>query len=580
MIRTSRQNYFVSGRRIALTAFFLVLFSLAIIGRLAVLQLVRGRELKADAAKQYSTQRVLPASRGLIYYGDLKTKELYPAASNRVFYHLYAVPKDIKNIQETAAQLFPLLQNAALGRETLIERLSKPNDIYEPLVHKLTEEELQKFTALSQPGIAWEKEDWRYYPEGELLASLTGFVGMNEQGQIGQYGLEGYFENELKGEEGVLEGATDVWGNLLAAGDAQVTPPRSGADLVLTVDRNIQGRACLALAQGVEKYGADSGQLLVMDPKSGALWALCASPTFNPNEYNKVEDIAIYRNSAISSAYEPGSIFKPITMAAALEKEAVKPETTYQDAGEARFGRFTIRNSDLKAHGEVSMTGVLQESLNTGAIFAEEQIGNSAFREFVEKFGFGRRSGIELSGEAEGDVSPLQKDNDIFFATASFGQGITVTPLQMLVAYSALGNGGKLYQPFLVKEIRRGRQVVKTASPAVASEPISPRASLLLSGMLVAAVNEGHSWRAGVKGYRIAGKTGTAQVAEGGKYGDKTIHTFVGYGPVDNPAFAMLVKLDHPTAARFAENTAAPIFGEMAEYLLQYLEIAPDESGS
>ena len=570
-------NQDFSKTRLRVIAIIVFIFGFVLVYRLFYLQVTNSQELKEAALAQQATVRSIPASRGSIYYGEAKSNQTYPLAANREFNHLFAVPSKIENPKQAFNLLWPLLEDFGMSEETLRARLEKENDIYEPLAHKLTDEELEKFRKLEIPGIAWEKETWRYYPEGDTLANVLGFVGIRDDKRTGQYGLEGFFEEELKGKDGLVEGATDIYGRVIQSADLAQTKPEVGVDLYLTVDRNIQTFACQRLKESVEKHSAASGQVIVMNPETGAILALCNEPAYNPNFYNKVEDISVYLNPAVSTAYEPGSTFKPLTMAAAIEDRQLEPETIYTDTGEVKIGKYTIRNSDSKAHGEVSMITVLQDSLNTGAIFAQQKIGNNRFRKFVEKFGFGSLTEIDLGGEVAGDISSLEKSSDVFFATASFGQGITTTPLQMLSAYASLANGGNLVKPFIVKEKRRNGSLVSVTQPEFIGEPISVRTSTIISGMLVSVVKDGQAKRAGVPGYHIAGKTGTAQVAEAGGYGEDTIQSYVGYGPVEDPVFVMLTKLDYPQVDYFAASTAAPLFGEIAEFILQYYEIPPNE---
>lgn len=566
-----------TNNRLQYLAIGLFLFGGVLVWRLASLQVWGGGDLRDKALKQYSTIRELPAERGKIFYSERKSSELYPLATNRVYNHLFAIPRDIKNSSTTMEKLWPLISQYEITEETLQARLTKENDIYEPLVHKLTDEALAPIMELKLEGIASEREGWRFYPEEKTLAQVLGFVGVSNEKRQGQYGLEGYFEDELAGKDGRVEGDMDVTGRLIQTGNLKRTEPEPGVDLVLTVDRIIQAYACQKLALQAEKLGADGGDLIIMNPGSGAIIAMCSTPAFDPNEYQKAEDISVYLNPSVALAYEPGSVFKPITMAAAIDSGRVGPETTYTDTGEAKFGSYTIKNSDNKAHGLTSMVGVLENSLNTGAIFAEQELGNDNFLEYVKKFGFGKMTGIELGHETGGNIRLLDNNKDINFATASFGQGITVTPLQMITAYAALANGGKIMKPYIVKEKRRNDQVIEITEPKVLAQPISLRTSTIISGMLVSVVRNGHAKRAGVAGYRLGAKTGTAQVAAGKGYGDKYIHTAAGYGPIDNPAFVMLVKLNDPKAGQFAESTAVPVFGDVAKFILQYYEIPPDE---
>ena len=267
-------------------------------------------------------------------------------------------------------------------------------------------------------------------------------------------------------------------------------------------------------------------------------------------------------------------------MAMGLDTGKITPQTTYIDTGKVRIASYTIQNSDGKANGKQAMTDVLDKSLNTGVIFIERKVGLDNFRKYVKDFGFGMLTGIELDTETTGNISALNTKNEIYFATSSFGQGITVTPLQMVLAYAAIANGGRMMQPYIVHKILKpDGNVIETKSKEI-RRVISEHSAAILSGMLVSVVREGHGKRAGVKGYYVAGKTGTAQVPrkDGKGYEKNTsIGSFAGFAPVDNPRFAMLVKIDHPRDVEWAESSAAPLFGDLAQFLLSYYEVPPDE---
>ena len=338
---------------------------------------------------------------------------------------------------------------------------------------------------------------------------------------------------------------------------------------------------CEKLRAAVAKHGADGGTVVVLDPKTGAVMAICSVPEFDPNDFSKVEDLRRFNNPAIFGPYEPGSIFKPVTMAAAIDAGKVGPNTLYNDEGSVKIGPYTIRNSDGKAHGLQSMTQVLEESLNTGTIFAVRQLGAKPFLKYVEEFGFGSPTGIQLDTEASGDVDSLRKKGDIWSATASFGQGITTTPIQLAAAYGVLANGGKLMKPYVVDSIEHPDGTVVKTEPQVVRQVVTKRAAALVGGMLVRVIENGHGKRAAVPGYYIAGKTGTAQIAKSDGQGyekDAFIGSFIGYAPVDDPAFVMLVKIDRPRDVEWAESSAGPLFGDIAKFLLQYLEIPPDRA--
>ena len=409
---------------------------------------------------------------------------------------------------------------------------------------------------------------------------MTGFVGSDDNGEkVGRYGIEGHWEDELAGQQGFLQSERNPIGRLITAGGNDFSPAVDGADILLTIDRNIQFAACTKLREAVKKYNAVGGAVVVIEPSTGRLLAICGNPDFDPNVFSQVSDMSSFNNPATYYAYEPGSVFKPFTVAAAIDAGKVTPKTVYEDKGKVEIGEHTINNSDGKAYGIQTMTQVLEKSLNTGAIFAVRELGADRFREYMEAFGFGQPAGVALEAESNGDISSLSKRGDIWSATASYGQGITATPIQIAAAFAVLANGGKLMKPYVVEEVKYHDGTGQRTEPQSIRQVISKRAADLVSGMLVQVIEEGHGSLAAVPGYWVAGKTGTAQVSMKNQQGyaeDEVISTFIGFAPVDNPAFVMLIKIDRPEGAAYASSTAAPLFGEMASFLLQYLQIPPD----
>ncbi len=559
-----------------------VLCAVAVVGRMFWLQVWQHNDFSHLADQQHQLAEDIQAERGTIFTQDsrvavLDEEHLFPVATNQQFYLVYAQTYAIDDPEAVATELNSVLDLPEEVMSRITQQLAKQNDPYEPLVHRVTEEKITALAALDLPGIAWEKEYLRYYPSEQVGSNVLGFVGWVDDELLGQYGVEGYFQDDLAGQEGYRYTARDAAGRPIAIAVGNERPAADGVDIVLTIDDAIQSFACNALNEGVKRYDADGGAVVVLDPQTGAVLAMCSNPTFNPNAYGEVEDASWYVNKAIFDPYEPGSIFKPITMAAALDQGAVTPETTYEDTGEVVIEPHTIKNSDLQAHGIQTMVGVLKESLNTGMIFAMRQVGPNLFKEYIERFGFGEKTGIRLQTEQAGVIDSLQRRGEIYAATASFGQGITTTALQMVNAYAAIANGGILMRPYVIDRIISPDSTETITEPERLRRVIEPRTANVLSGMLVEVVRNGHAGKAGVDNYYIAGKTGTAQVAEGGEYGNQTIHSFVGFGPVADPAFVMIVRLDHPTAARFSSDTAAPVFGKIAEFILQYYQVPPDE---
>lgn len=608
----------------------------ATIFRLYDLQFTKYDLYTALASSQHQVYNQLEPARGRIFLQDGRTFSdtvIYPVATNKEFAHVYAVPVKIENASGTAEELYKIFDRVKVEKEVAdaldqdpyfaslesenpvdispadlaklaefreIKRdleitvrkelfvnryfaiLTKPNDPYEPIRSKVDEAELKLIKNIEDKGLGYMAETHRYYPENNIGAHIVGFVGHTGDDRRGQYGLEGFFDQELSGERGSLRMERAAGGQSIIINDREHNRPLDGSDLVLTINRSIQFTACSKLNEAALRHEADGGSVVVMEPATGAILAMCAWPDYDPNNYGQAEDISVFNNPGIFFDYEPGSIFKVITMAAAINEGKVTPQSTYFDKGFVMVEGWPkpIRNSDFEAqggYGTVDMTTVLEKSLNTGAIYAMQKIGAPAFARYVVDFGFGERTGVELKSEVPGNIASLKRKTirPVEAATASFGQGFTATPLQIAAAFSAIANGGILMKPYLVGEIITPTgQKIKTQPQAI-RRVISERTALIVSGMAVRVVEDGHAARAAVSGYYIGGKTGTAQVSEGsgGGYGSRTIHSFVGFGPVEDPKFVMLVQLDHPKDVRYAVASAAPLFGEIAEFILDYYEV-------
>lgn len=527
------------------------------------------REMADD---QHMLREKIFPNRGEIFLSE--KDGTFPAAVNQKMATAYAVPREIENVDEAVSQVSQIL---SLDKQELNSKLSKQDDWYEVLKKKISPEEEKRIKDLNAKGIYLTEENWRYYPGGSLAAQTLGFVGYNEDRYEGRYGLEREFEDQLKGSFGELTQEKDTGGRWISIGSKSITPAKNGENIVLTLDHVIQFKAEMALKSAVERHQADGGKILIMEPYSGKILAMAAEPTFNLNDYSKVEDINAFRNPVVSDAFESGSVYKTITMAAGVDTGKVTPETTYVDTGAVSEAGFTIKNSDGKANGQQTMTNVIEKSLNTGVIFVEKTIGNERFFQYIKDFGFGEKSGIDLPFESPGNISNLRSNRNIEYFTAAFGQGITVTTLQLANAYCAIANGGELLKPQIVDHFYNGDQK-QMVEKQVVRKVISKNTANQLALMLESNVLNGHGKLAGVPGYRVAGKTGTAQIPDrekGGYLENGTTGSFAGFAPVDNPKFVMIVVIDYPKDVEWAESTAAPVFGEMAKFLFDYYGIQP-----
>lgn len=563
------------NKRIFLLLCGVCLFVALIFFRLFNLQIINHNFYQAQASGQHGTESTLLPKRGEIYL-TAHNNEALLVATNVIKNLVYAVPKNIEDPAGLARKLGPILDMKAAD---IAERIKNGNQNYVVLKKQLSDEVSEQIKQAGLSGISLEPETIRFYPEQNLASQVLGFLGFKGNTRTGQYGIEGRFEKNLAGSEGIMGLEKDVAGRWITFASRNLVPAQDGDNIHLTIDPAIQFKAQEVLEKSVASHGAAGGSIVVLDPKTGAVLALAVAPSFNPNEYNKVSDVGVYSDKVLAADYEPGSIFKAITMAAALNEGKVTPDATYEDKGVVEFPEdLKIKNSDNEAHGVQTMTQVLEQSLNTGAVFAEQQLGHDAFKKYLKAFGFGQLTELELPGEVLGNLDNINKKGDIFFATASFGQGITVTPIQMVQAFTAIANGGKMMKPYVVSKIVHPDETEEQFYAQQIAEVISPKTAAQISAMLVSVVENGHGKRAGVNGYYIAGKTGTAQVAYKDRSGydpNNNIGSFIGFGPVDNPAFVMLVRIDHPRDVKFAESTAAPAFGEIAQFILNYLQIPP-----
>jgi len=521
------------------------------------------------ANDQHTWQLENKARRGQVYDSNN-----YPLAINLSLSALEVIPNQVEDAEYAARKLAVILHLSREEELDLREKLRSKSLYMPPLKHKLTDEEVQEIKDLNLDGVLLLPEDWRYYPEGQLASQILGYL--NVEGK-GQYGIEGYFNDELMGSSGFVETYHDLTGRELVDSEKILSQAQQGVNLYLTLDRSVQYFVEEKLKNAVETYKADSGSVVVMDPKTGKIIAMANYPTFNPNEYFKVDNYNNFNNSAIASSWEPGSIFKPLAMSMALDLGLVTPDTSEEFGASIKVLDREIFNSEKKPYGRETMTQVLENSDNVGMVWVGEKVGKDNFYKYLYKFGFGEETGVDLSGESVGMVVDKSQVSEVDLATMTFGQGIAVTPVQITAAFGAVANGGYLMKPYIVNKIKTvdGNEV--DVEPEVVRSVLSPEAARSTAAMMVSVVEKGHGKQAAVKGYYVAGKTGTAQVPINGVYDpSKTIGSFVGFAPAFDPKFVMLVKIDIPKTTEWAESSAAPTFGEIAEFLLDYYMVAPD----
>jgi cell division protein FtsI/penicillin-binding protein 2 len=568
------------SKRITAYAVICVVFALCVVGRLYQLTVLKHQMYIALASDQRSRDQQLTATRGDILISDIYSPQPYPVATNVQKNMVYVVPASVLNLTQTSQQLATIL---GLDQSDIYNSITAGQN-YVPIMHGLSDQQSQEIQQANLSGVFLSPEGTRVYPEGTLLSSVIGFISYTSNSgdeKVGRYGLEKYFQKQLAGTDGSLTTSSSTGGvtggiNGILTGGELFTPPTDGSNLLLTVDRSIQNEAETVLKETVQQHGADSGSAIVADPKTGKILAMAGFPDYDPNNFNTVTDQSVFNNAPTTENFEPGSTFKAITLSSALDAGVITPQTTYDNTDNVQIDGATIKNAEATNIGQTTMTQVIDHSLNTGAIFVENKLGNDQFAQYLNKFGFGQPTNIELP-ENVGDLSNLSSGSpQVDFDTASFGQGITVTPIQMVQAYMAMANGGVMMQPYIVDSIIHPDGTVDQTQPKVAGKPISPEAASQITAMLVDDIENGYGEQAAVKGYYLGGKTGTAQVAVNGKYlPNDNIGSFIGYGPANDPKFVIAVIINNPKDVEFAETTAAPAFHDIASFILNYYQIPP-----
>lgn len=556
--------------RFRFTFLILTFVFVIIIGRLFYWQVIKADELSALALSQYSGVRKLLPQRG-----EIKTSDNFPVASNRVSYLVFANPaviKDKKKITNTLS-LHLKSDSSSISSFLSLERF------WVPIASRIDSKTKEKISSFRLDGIGFEQQFSRFYPEASMAAHLLGLVGKDDLGDDkGYFGLEGYYDRLLRGKEDYAVEIQDALGRPILSRLTKKSKRVNGSNLKLSIDRSIQFLVEQKLKKGIEKYGASSGMVGVMNPQNGHIIAMAAFPSFSPDSYqNYKEDL--YKNPFISNTFEPGSSLKPLVMSGALDASVVTPQTQCNICGgPVTIGGYELHTWNDKYFKDTNMIDVIRRSDNTGMVFVAQKLGVDRMISYLTKFGLGQLTDIDLQGEVAPSLKPRGEWYSVDLATAGFGQGISLTPIELLSGFSAIANKGKRMQPLVVASVEMPDGKTIKIEPKVLSKPISEKTAIIMTEILVNAVNKGEAQWTRLKGYRIAGKTGTASIPVAGHYDpEKTIASFIGFAPADNPKFVMLVILDKPTTSIYASETSAPIFFDIAKDLLSYYGIPPSE---
>ena len=554
----------ISAARLRTIFALFAVLSIVLSARVVYWQAVARGELLERARGQVVSDEVLPAQRGTI-----RDRSGAILAATVELRSLYAIPSRIKDKPATAASLGVLL-----GRDSgpILQRLTAGAE-WVFIQRRLPETTAEAIAKLSIAGLGFIKEPKRLYPNDDLAAHALGFV--NDEG-LGQGGVEGWYDDVLRGENGTLVVDRDPADRSIAVGLREAVAPRHGADVTLTIDLVVQTSAERELRAAIERERAASGAIVIIDPRDGAIRAMASYPTFHPASV-AAADPASMRDRSIAMPYEPGSVMKAVTMAAGIDTGVVTPSTTYEDRGYADIGGRRLLNALGRAWGPTTMTQVLERSANAGAVFVGAKLGGQRLSDAIRAFGFGARTGVDLAGEASGLVRPLAEWYPVDVGTAAFGQGLTATPLQLAAAYAAIANGGVLVRPYVVASWRDADGEHRTA-PAAAHRVVSAGTASMLRDMLVSAVDNGLAQGARIPGFSVAGKTGTAQIpSPDGRYvDDEYISTFAGFFPAADPSFVTVIVLERPKSKLLGTVSAMSTFRAVAQDTLRYARIQPD----
>src|SRR3989344_1071213 len=568
------KSRFVLRTRILAGCF--VLAALLFIGQLYLLQIVHGSEYGNRANAHYIKPDPDTATRGIIYF-TAKDGELVSAAVMQTGWRIAIKPDALADAEGTYGQLNAIVP---IDRERFFASAAKKDDPYEEVAFRVPDDKAKEIRALKIPGLLLVQDQWRFYPAGVLGAQAIGFVGYQGDTRVGVYGLEKRWQDTLVEKQSGLyvNPFAEIFTNIQAA----VSPNPAGQEgsIITSIEPSVQRTLEATLDTFMETYTPRISGGVIMDPRTGEIIAMAGRPAYDPNTYSTVANPAVFRNAVVESTFEMGSIMKPLTMAKGIDKGVVTPSTTYNDTGCIEKSGKRICNSDEKAHGVVSMQIVLNQSLNTGASFVADRIGHTEFGKYLQSLELGKKTGIDLPSEAAGQLKSIDNGYDVDYASASFGQGIAVSPIVMIRALSILGNDGVLPNPHVVTAIKLQNGITRAIDPGQGARVLSASSTEAVTDMLVKGYDT--ALIGGIlkqEHYSLAAKTGTAQNAipgGGGYYTDRTLHSFFGYFPAHDPKFIIFLFAVEPHGQEFSSATLSHPFSNLAKYLINYYSIPPD----
>lgn len=579
----------LSQRRIVLLRWFLYGVLCVLIVRLFFIQIIEHNKYLLLAQSEQVKSLVIPAKRGEIYTLEQGTPS--KVVLNEEVFLVFVDPKEVTNSDDIISSLRSVAGGNLVGNtESLVTtKKNGTKDIrYQVVARNVSRKQAELLHEKNLSGLGFQEVTRRVYPEKTMAAQVLGFV--NAEGK-GQYGVEEFLDADLKGTDGLRKSVTDISNTPLTIGkDNTEVPAKNGANVVLSIDRNVQAYAESALVKGLENSGAKFGSVLIMDPRNGQVMAMANMPTYNPGEYNKVQDAAAFNNGTISTPYEPGSVMKTFTVATGIDKGVIDAESTYVNTDSIQVGDRTIGNLSKGQTGTITMQRALNWSLNTGMVTIAERLGSGSaitptsrevmYDYFHNKFGLGQLTGIEVSGEARGQIYTPDSTagNSVQYATMSFGQGMNLTMVQVAAGFSSIINGGQYYAPTLLAgEVTDDGTYAPAKPPAPIRQTISPETSRQAREMVHAARTAfyGSNDR---PGYEIGGKTGTSQTLINGSYeNSQTVGSYLGYGGNETPRYVIMVQVSSPGKNLAGNTDAMPIFTDISNWMIDYLKIQPKE---
>lgn len=561
-------------KRMYLPMIVTVLIVLVFIVKLFYLQIIHGRSYEQLADRQYVTTTSQAFDRGTIYFTQKDGTHVSAATLKSGF----KLAVNGKLIDDSAKLYDAIGADLKIPKDQFITMTSKKNDPYIELGNNLGTDVASKIADQKLSGVTLYRNNWRFYPADSLASHAIGFMAYKGDDFTGRYGIERTYNEVLARTDQRL------YVNFFAEVFSDISkfinePEEKEGDVITTIEPTVQKNLETVVSEIKEKWNSDRVGGIIMNPKTGAILGMALDNEFNSNQTRTITDVTQFNNPLVENVFEMGSIMKPVIMAIALDQNAVTPETTYFDQGFVKVGDRTIYNFDKRGRGLANMQTVLNQSLNTGMVFVMQHMAKSAFKNQWLSFGFSQKTGIDLPAEGTGLTSNLNTNRDVEFANVSFGQGVAITPLEMIRAHAVLANGGHLVTPHVVDAIEYPSGLTKTLDWPVTGQLIKPETQATITKMLTTVFDNYNGGKIKFDHYSVAAKTGTAQIAKpgGGYYGDRNLHTFMAYFPATNPQFIVFLYNQYPkNGAQFSSETLLPPFSELAKFLFSYYDVPPD----